>query len=265
MTAGRARLRRLTPAAVLLTTLAISSAHAEIPLNERRSGYADLGRETKAMQDDDTANPGMLAVLDGEALWETKAGNAGRACADCHGDARTGMKGVAARYPAFEPALNRPVNLEQRINMCRAERQQAQPFAYESKDLLALTAFVGMQSRGQPTAPAADERLRPFSDAGRETFNRRQGQLNLACTQCHDENWGRKLAGNTIPQAHPTGYPLYRLEWQGIGSLQRRLRNCFAGVRAEPYPYGAPEFVDLELYLMWRARDMKMETPAVRP
>jgi len=51
----------------------------------------------------------------------------------------------------------------------------------------------------------------------------------------------------------------------GLGSFQRRLRNCLIGIRAEPYAYGAPEFVDLELYLMWRANGMKIETPAVRP
>jgi len=60
----------------------------------------------------------------------------------------------------------------------------------------------------------------------------RQGQLNLACAQCHDDNIGRKLAGIEMPQAHPTGYPLYRLEWQSLGSLQRRLRNCMIGIRA---------------------------------
>ena len=52
-----------------------------------------------------------------------------------------------------------------------------------------------------------------------------------------------------IPQGHPTGYPIYRLEWQGLGSLQRRLRNCMSGVRAEPFAYGAIELVELELYL----------------
>jgi sulfur-oxidizing protein SoxA len=36
-------------------------------------------------------------------------------------------------------------------------------------------------------------------------------------------------------------------------------------VRAQPYDYGAPELVDLELFLMWRARGLPMETPAVRP
>ena len=43
--------------------------------------------------------------------------------------------------------------------------------------------------------------------------------------------------------AHPTGYPLYRLEWQDVGSLQRRLRNCMSGMRAEPFAFGSPEHV----------------------
>ena len=249
----------------ILVLIFSSAAAAEIPLAERRSGYEFMGRETRAMQDDDATNPGMLWVLDGEALWNGKAGRAERACADCHGDASASMKGVAARYPAFDAAKGKPVNLEQRINACRVERQQAAPLAYESRALLALTAWVGRQSRGLPVNVSADEKTRPFIEAGRAAFNRRVGQLNIACAQCHDERSGEKLAGNPIPQAHPTGYPIYRLEWQGVGSLQRRLRNCMIGVRAEPYEYGSPEFVDLELYLMWRARGMKIETPAVRP
>jgi len=260
-------LRRPALVAAFSAVIAVTllSAHAEIPLNQRRSAYEDMSAATKAMQDDDTSNPAMLSVLDGEALWQAKAGVAGKACADCHQDAKASMKGVAARYPAFEAALGRPVNLEQRINLCRAKNQQAQSFAYESKDMLALSAFVAMQSRGEPIAPPDEPRLAPFRDRGKALFSRRQGQLNLSCAQCHDDNWGKHLAGNTVPQAHPTGYPIYRLEWQSIGSLQRRLRNCMIGMRAEPYLYGAPEYVDMELYLMWRARGMKMETPAVRP
>lgn len=248
--------------ALIIAAVAVAG---EIPTAERRSGYDFMGRETRAMQDDDTANPGMLWVLEGAALWARKTGAAGKACADCHGDARTSMKGVAARHPAFDPARGRPVSLEQRINACRTERQQAPALAWESRELLALTAHVARQSRGLPIAVALDARTQPFLDAGRATFHRRQGQLNLACSQCHDDLWGRKLAGNVIPQAHPTGYPIYRLEWQGLGSLQRRLRNCLVGIRAEPYAYGAPELVDLELYLMWRARGMPIEAPAVRP
>jgi len=249
-------------AAALLGSAAIA---AEIPSSERKSGYDLMGRETRAMQEDDTANPGMLWVLDGEALWSRKAGAADKSCADCHGDAQAGMKGVAARYPAFDAARKRPIDLGQRINICRTERQNATPLPYEGKELLALSAYVGRQSRGLPIDVPIDERSKPFLESGRALFTARQGQLNLSCAECHDDNWGQKLAGAPVPQGHATGYPLYRLEWQTLGSLQRRLRNCIVGMRAEPYPFGAPEYVDLELYLMWRARGMKLETPAVRP
>jgi L-cysteine S-thiosulfotransferase len=254
---------RVIALAALLTALPVLAR--EIPPDQRRSGYSFMATDTKAMQDDDTTNPGMLWVLDGEALWKAKAGNARTACADCHGDARESMKGLAARYPAFDKRLGRPVSLEQRINLERTQREGAPPLAYESRDLLALTAFIADQSRGTPITAGDDPALKPFVDEGRELFMLRQGQLNLACANCHDDNWDKQLAGSAITQGHPTGYPEYRLEWQTLGSLERRLRGCMAGIRAQPYAYGAPELVELELYLMLRAAGMPMETPAVRP
>jgi len=259
--------RTIVVAALLFAAdlAAFPLAAAEIPQRERRSGYSFMTPDTQAIQNDDTTNPGMLWVLDGEALWKNKTGATGAACADCHNDARTSMKGVAARYPSFDKTLGRPVNLEQRINLCRAGNQQATPLAYESHDLLALTAYVAQQSRGIAIEARSDPQLEPFVSKGRDLFMRRQGQLNLGCTSCHDDNWDKHLAGSAITQAHPTGYPLYRLEWQSLGSLQRRLRNCMIGMRAQAYDYGAPELVELELYLMSRARQMPIETPAVRP
>jgi sulfur-oxidizing protein SoxA len=250
-------------AAALLVAGAVCAA--EIPQAERRSGYSFMKPETRAMQDDDTANPGMLWVLDGETLWKRKTGTANKACADCHDNARISMKGVAARYPVLDAVLGRPVDLAQRINLCRSNRQQATPLPPESRDLLALTAFIARQSQGVAIETGSNPQLAPFIARGRDLFMKRQGQLNLGCTNCHDENWDRRLAGSAITQGHPTGYPLYRLEWQSLGSLQRRLRACITGIRAQPYDYGSPELVDLELYLMSRARGMPMEAPAVRP
>src|SRR5438067_4068555 len=107
---------------------AATRAHAaEIPPAERQSGYDMMSRETRAMQDDDTANPGMLWVLDGEALWNRAEGPAGKSCADCHGDARASMKGVAARYPSYDAARSKFFDLESRINLCRTEKQNATP------------------------------------------------------------------------------------------------------------------------------------------
>src|ERR1700692_120927 len=152
-------------AAILLIATASPLPASDIPQGERRSGFSFMTPETQAMQKDDTSNPGMLWGLDGETLWKGKAGAAGKACADCHDDARASMKGVAARYPAFDRGLGRPVNLEQRINLCRAQHQQATPFPYESRDLLALTAFVAQQSRGVPITAGAAPALETFCGA----------------------------------------------------------------------------------------------------
>jgi sulfur-oxidizing protein SoxA len=259
--------RTITVVATLIATsfAAILVRAAEIPTDERRSGYSFMTPDTQAIQNDDTANPGMLWVLDGETLWKKKTGRADNTCSDCHGDARVSMKGVAARYPAFDASLGRPLNLEQRINLCRANHQQAPNFGYESHDLLALSAYVAYQSRGIAIEAGSDPQLQPFVARGHDLFVQRQGQLNLGCANCHDDNWDKHLAGSAITQGQPTGYPMYRLEWQSLGSLERRLRACMTGIRAQAYEYGAAELVDLELYLASRAQGMPMESPAVRP
>ena len=130
---------------------------------------------------------------------------------------------------------------------------------------IALETFVALQSRGQPIAPPADARLTPWRERGRALYGQRLGQLDLSCAQCHDERASLRLAGSVIPQGHPTGYPIYRLEWQGMGSLQRRLRGCLVGVRAEPFAWDSDEMTSLEAYLAQRAAGMNIETPAVRP
>ena len=137
---------------------------AEIPPHQRRSGFSFMSPDNQAIQNDDTANPGMLWVLDGETLWKSKAGATAKSCADCHGEASGSMRGVAARYPAFDAKLGHPVNLEQRINLCRANHQQASPLAYESHDLLALEAFVAKQSQGVVISTGDDPQLAPFVD-----------------------------------------------------------------------------------------------------
>jgi sulfur-oxidizing protein SoxA len=135
----------------------------------------------------------------------------------------------------------------------------------EGHELLALTAYVAIQSRGLPVEPAADPELAPFRERGAALFRQRIGQLDLSCASCHDALTGRHLGGAVIPPADPVPYPVYRLEWQTLGSLQRRIRNCLNGVRAEPLSYGALEMIELELFLAVRARGLRLEAPGVRP
>ena len=269
----------LTLALLPLALAAQPAVPSSTSPDPRRSGLDDMSPALQALQRDDSLNPGLLWVQDGAALWRTAIGAAGKSCADCHGEPAKTLPGVAARYPAWSTPTNtstdatadasattgQPINLAGRINSCRQRHQQAPPLPTEHADLLALTAFLGLQSRGWPVAPPTDARLAPLRAQGQVLWGQRLGQLNLACLHCHDQRAGQRLGGATIPQGHATGYPTYRLEWQGLGSLQRRLRGCVVGVRAEPFAPDAPEWLALEAYLAQRAAGLLVETPAVRP
>ncbi len=265
MTLARAVLA-LTCAAVAVAVAspllipAVTGADAE----RLRSGFVFLSEALQAEQRDPDRNRGMLWVLEGERLWGQAPAADVKSCADCHGDAASSMDGAATRYPAVDPKTGDLLNLELRINRCRTSQQNADAFAYESQELLALTAYVAHQSRGQPVQVSVDGAAAKHVDAGRTLWMQRQGQLNLACAQCHRDNVGQKLRADTISSGLGTGYPAYRLTWQGLGSLHRRLKACQQGVRATVFAPGSPEHLALELFLAVRAEGQPIETPGLR-
>jgi sulfur-oxidizing protein SoxA len=228
-----------------------------------RPGIEFQSAEARAMQLDDFANPGLLWVERGEKLWSEPRGAAGKSCASCHGDAPESMKGVAARHPRHYAGLG-VLDLEGRIKACVVKNQQAPDLPWESQELLSLSAYIARQSKGVRIDVPADGPIREAYERGKRLYFERQGQLNLACTHCHDMNWGKTLLAERISQGHPGDWPAYRIEWQALGSLQRRLRACYFGVRAELPPLGSPDLVALEVYLAARAAGLELWPPGVR-
>jgi len=245
---------------LVLFSAALTNAQPVPP----KSGSEFQSKESRALEADDFAHPGMLWVEQGAKLWREVRGTAQKSCADCHGDAKQSMRGVAARLPAYLANIRKVAGTDERVNYCVSERQQAAPLAYESRELLSLSTFVTHQSKGLPikvdvTGPAA-----ATYERGKSLYFQRVGQMNLACTHCHDQNWGKTLLAESVSQGQPDGWPAYRLEWQTLGSLQRRLRACFFGVRAEQPAFGSDDLVALELYLAKRAEGLLISAPGVR-
>jgi len=174
------------------------------------------------------------------------------------------MAGVATRYPIYFEDWGKLMNIEQRINWCRETQMRAEPFAWESDDLLGITAFVKNQSKGMAVDVAIDGPAAPFFEMGKDFYQTRRGQLDLACTHCHVDNPGNLIRAEILSQGQVNGFPTYRLKWQTVGSLHRRFRGCNKNIRAEPFPYGSDEYVNLELYTSWRGNGLPVESPSVR-
>lgn len=252
---------RALRALLTVATLCLAAAAAA---QELRSGYTYISAETRAMQDDDFANPGMPTVERGATLFR-QAGQNGKSCAGCHGDAgeRLGKAGIA-RYPVFDAALNRPVTLQERINLCWEDRMDEIPYVYDCTELVALETYVRHLAKGEPVNVDVNRGLRAYFEQGRTLYNTRFGQTNLACVHCHDDHAGQYLRGQLLSQGHSNGFPEYRLGSGKVTSLHGRLSECFRAFRAESFEAGSPEYIALEIYLNARGNGLPIETPAVR-
>jgi sulfur-oxidizing protein SoxA len=239
-------------------------APKDSPLSELISGYEFRTPETRSLQDDDFNNPAFIWVDQAMELWDKVEGEAGKSCAECHGAIEDSMKGVGASFPKWSESQGKVINLEQQINLCRTEQMKAEPWKYESDQLLGMTAWVRNQSRGMPVTVSIDGPAHDAFEKGKEFYYQRRGQLDMACASCHEANYGKYLRADLLSQGQSNGFPTYRLKWQKLGSLHRRFRGCNKQVRASPFGYGSDEYVALELYLAWRGQGLPVETPAVR-
>lgn len=247
-----------------ITSIKIKPAAKDSPLSELISGWKFRSKETKKLQQDDFENPGYLWVEKGEELWSEVSGSKDKSCKSCHNDAAKSMKGVGAAMPKWDAKLKRPLTLEQRINTCRTESMGAKEWKWEASEMLAMTTYIRNQSRGMPMNVQADGPMKPWVEKGKKIYYTRVGQLNMACSSCHEDNYGKYIRADHLSQGQSNGFPTYRLKWQKVGSLHRRFKGCMKNIRATPYKPGSDEFTALEIYLAQRGKGLQIEAPAVR-
>ncbi len=252
----------------LLLWMALASGlvqAADWPTDPRASGNAFLSPGLVALQNDTPNSPIALWLDKGAALWVDRS--AGASCQSCHGDVAT-LRSAAATFPRLSTDGKTLLNLEDQIIRCRARNAGAKSDKLESDDILALSALLHQAAKGQPIAvqpqPHQSAQWEARLTQGTALYATRLGRMNLACVHCHDANIGKQMRGDVISPANPTGFPIYRLGWQRLGTLDRRLRACYSGVQATLPPAGDPVLRDLELYLKVRANGLVVEGPSIR-
>ncbi len=237
---------------------------ADGPLTEIYSGWRFRSDETQSLQTDDFENPAFVAVDQAIEQFETVDGAAGKSCASCHEGGPEEFAGLRASLPRWNAETGKPETLQHIINECRTERMQAEPWKWEAKEMVDMTALVGLQSRGMPVDVQTDGDMAPWFEKGKELYYTRVGQLDMSCANCHEDNYGNMIRADHLSQGQINGFPVYRLKWAGLGSIHRRFKGCMKNIRATPFKRGSDEFIALELYVASRGEGLSVETPAVR-
>ncbi|WP_299706732.1 sulfur oxidation c-type cytochrome SoxA [uncultured Tateyamaria sp.] len=236
-------------------------AHLE-NLSTIYSGWRFRTPETQALQVDDFDNPAMIFVDQGIDLFNAVDGTEGKSCASCHTDGPEEFAGLHAKMPKVVDG--KLVVMEDLINTHRQDVMGAEPWKWSGADMQAMVALIGLQSRGMPMDVAIDGDAAPFWEKGKEIYYTRYGQLELSCSNCHENNYGNMIRADHLSQGQINGFPTYRLKQAKLISRHNRFRGCIRDTRAETFAEGSEEFKALELYVASRANGLDIETPAVR-
>lgn len=235
------------------------------PFKEVLSGWLFREAETRAAEADSFANPGMLAVERGEALWNKIEGTVGKSCASCHNEAAVSMKNVGAHYPKWDAEAKKPIDIEMQIDKCRVKNMGAEAYKADSGDQVDLTTYIKYQSLGTPVKlDLAQGGMQSWWDKGKTLYYTRTGQLNLSCASCHEVNMDKMIRADHLSQGQVNGFPTYRFQTGGMVSLMNRFRGCVRDTRAEMPKAFSDDLLALEVYVTWRGSGLSVETPAVR-
>ncbi len=229
-----------------------------------KSGSFFSKKETRAIENDDFSNPGMIWVEKGEEIFNSHEGINNTACVNCHNQSTNSLVGVAAEYPKIDKTSNILVNIEQKINLCRKNKMKVKAYESESDPLLSLSTYITFLSKGKPMNVSIDGEAKEYFLRGKKLYFQRIGQMNLACNQCHDQIAGSFLRSEKISQGHVNGFPSYLMRWDSIASVHRRFQFCNNQARAEPLEIGHIDYNSLQLYVAWRGNFLLIESPSVR-
>ncbi len=233
-------------------------------LKEVLSGWLFREADTRAMEEDDFDNPGMVFADKGIDLWNKVDGTEGKSCASCHNGIES-MKGVRASMPKMNAKGDDLWSMENFINDCRKNRMGAEAWKWNSDDMKNVTAAISVQSRGVPMKVAIDGAAQSWWEKGKEIYYTRFGQLELSCANCHEDHYGGMIRADHLSQGQLSGFPVYRLKDAGLVSIQQRFVGCVRDTRAETFAAGSPEFRALELYVASRGEGLSVEGVGVRP
>jgi sulfur-oxidizing protein SoxA len=150
------------------------------------------------------------------------------------------------------------------INDCRETRMGTEPWKYTGSEMVNMTALLASVSRGLPVNVAIDGPAQSTWEKGKEMYYTRYGQLELACSNCHEDNYGNMIRADHLSQGQINGFPVYRLKNTKLNAAHDRFKGCIRDTRAETFSPGSAEFVALELYVASRGNGLSVEGPAIR-
>jgi sulfur-oxidizing protein SoxA len=210
-------------------------------------------------------NPGMWALDRAAVLWRTR-GPTGFACGTCHNNPKTAFKAWAASMPKWEPRLNKVLGIEEFVTR-HAKATTGASYLMETEQNRDLSIYLHNLANGAPiNVDTSSPEAKAAIERGTELANRKIGELNFACTDCHGKVANHWIRGQWLgaPKGQYDHFPTWRTSLQTVWDIRQRFQWCQVNIRADELPPDAKEYGDLELYLASLNNGLKLSVPGIR-
>jgi len=213
---------------------------------------------------DPTENPAMFELDAGKELY-SKAGPNGKSCATCHKNPKSEFKTWAARMPYYEPRMKKVLNTEEFLTR-HARATTGADWRMQTDENSALSIYVRHFAHGQPINiryRTAEEKA--AAEKGKELMNRKVGQLNFRCLDCHGQGADKWMRGQYVLSSKDQvgRHPYWRTSKGEVWTLRKRMQWCGVAVRANELLPDAPEYGYLEYYLTSLSNGKKIDGPGI--
>ncbi len=214
---------------------------------------------------DPIENMAMAAVESAEELFAAE-GPKGKSCQSCHANPQQQFKTWAAGMPRYSKKASKVLGIEEFITR-HARATTGDDWRMQSDENTALAVYLRHLANGTPINVAADgDGAKEAVKRGEALMERKIGQINFACTDCHSIGANRWIRGQWLGEfkGQLDHFPTWRTSRGEIWDLRKRFQWCNVAVRADELPPDAAEYGDIELALAIKNNGLPLNVPGIR-
>ena len=103
-------------------------------------------------------------------------------------------------------------------------------------------------------------------ERGKKEYYTQRGYLKLSCATCHVQGAGQRVRNEYLSPltGATTHFPVYRLKWQGLGTLERRIKGCNKNQGETPHKPGSTWTKELLYFMAYMSNGMPVDGPDIR-
>ena len=202
------------------------------------------------------------AVEAGEELYNTTFAN-GKSFASCFKDPSD-----AAMYPMFDEKRKEVVTLGVAINECLTSNGE-KAWKMKKGNMATLQGFMAYSATEAEKVIDTKINSKEAADAyerGKEYYYTQRGYLKLSCATCHIQGAGQRVRNEKLSQllGQTTHFPVHRLKWGGLGTLERRMSGCIKDEGQVPPKDDSQAMRELLYFMAYMSNGMKIDGPDIR-